>query len=140
MYVKVYYNRCPSCGSTWSTRLIEQTSEIRLGKEEFVCECGISYKTGNIEWAHLDEKQRRGYFFSSVEAGIVVICTLVPPLFAYFVADGWRSAFKTAAWGTAIAAVFVLLSWAIKAICVKQSLRRLPHELAYIPGSLPWTW
>lgn len=87
--VQVYDQKCPTCGQT-SSRLVEKSTEVRVGKEVFRCKCGIEHPIGNVEWAHLDPKQRTDYFFGSAEIGSVLICTFMPALFAYFVANGWR--------------------------------------------------
>lgn len=98
VHVKVYYQKCPGCGQTWSARVDNRTTELRVGKEIFVCKCGTEHPTGNSEWAHLDSKQRRSYFFGSAEIGSLVICTFMPALFAYFIgANGLRSAATAAA-------------------------------------------
>lgn len=140
-YVKVYYQKCPTCGQTWSSRLVENSTEVRVGKEVFVCKCGTTHPTGNVEWAHLDAKQRKGYFFGSAEIGSVIICTFFPALFAYLVMNGWHSALTAAMWGFLFGLAVVALLWSVRMVNVRLSLRRCPHDNpAFVPGAVPWHW
>lgn len=140
-HVTVYYQKCPTCGQTWSSRLVENSTEMRVGKEVFVCKCGIEHPTGNVEWAHLDPKQRKSYFFGSAEIGAVIICTLLPALFAYFVANGWTSALTAGGYGLLFGLAVVAVLWSVRMVNVRVSLRRCPHDNpGFVPGSVPWEW
>lgn len=121
--VTVYYKKCPDCGERWAAQL-SQTEVIRLGKEVFVCKCNKQWPTGRVEWAHLSRAQRRAYFVSTAEIGVLVICTIMPALFGYFVGNGWSSALSWSLWGFAFGVVFVAVLWSIKAVLVAISLRR----------------
>ena len=128
VYVKVFYNKCPDCGQTWSAQL-SQAEVIRLGKETFTCKCGKVWPTGHAEWAHLSATQRRGYFLSTAEIGVAIIFVLLPPIFGYIIGvHGWRSALTGLIWGGAIGAVIIGICWVLKSIYVALSLRRCPHE------------
>jgi hypothetical protein len=87
--VTVYYKRCPDCGQKWATQL-SQSQVIRLGKEAFICKCNKRWQTGRVEWSHRSREQRRAYFVSSAEIGVLVICTIMPAL----IGNGWSSARK----------------------------------------------
>src|SRR4051812_18520144 len=97
--VKVYRQACPDCGCEWAQQLSSRQDVIRIGKEAYVCKCPKTWTTGRIEWNHLSRERRRLYFFSEAEIGVLAICTLVPPLFGYFISDGWRGAMKAGSWG-----------------------------------------
>ena len=140
MYVKVYYKKCPDCGSTWSAQL-SQTKVIRLGRETYTCKCPKEWPTGHTEWAHLTPRQCKEYFFSSAEIGVLVICTVMPALFGYFVgAQGLISAAIAAGWGLVVGLSFVAFLWFLKMVYVKLSLRRLPHPVTELHGGWPWNW
>jgi hypothetical protein len=138
-YVKVYYQVCPTCKKTWSAQL-SQAKVIRLGHETFRCKCGKDWDTGRKEWAHLTREQRLSYFFSQAEYGVLAICTVTPPLFAYFIADRWRSAGMAAVYGLLVGLFFCVLLWAHKMLLVKLSLRRCPHPIADLRGGWPRNW
>jgi hypothetical protein len=123
--VTVYYKQCPDCGQKWATQL-SQSQVIRLGREAFICKCKRQWPTGRVEWNHLSHEQRRAYFISSAEIGVLVICTIMPALFGYFIGNGWPSALKAEAWGFVVGAVFVAVLWLIKLSLVGLSLRRCP--------------
>ncbi|MGH9531427.1 MAG: hypothetical protein ACRD2Q_03485 [Terriglobales bacterium] len=135
--VTVYYQKCPTCGRTWSAQL-SQSAVTRIGKEVFVCKCGIEWPTGRVEWFRLTPRQQRAYFFSEVEVGVLAICTLVPPLFGYFIGDGWRTALKAAVWGFLVGAGFVLVLWGMKLCIVGASRFRTRHVIRR-PGTDPMT-
>ncbi|MCI0423530.1 MAG: hypothetical protein L0312_30650, partial [Acidobacteria bacterium] len=84
--VTIYYQKCPKCGETWSAQL-SQARVLRVGKEAFVCKCGTAWPTGRMEWIHLNTEQRRAYFVSTAEIGVLVICLLAPALFGYFIGN-----------------------------------------------------
>ena len=145
VYVRVYYQKCPDCGQTWSAQL-SQFKVIRLGKESYVCKCKKAWPTGNVEWVHLTPEQRRGYFFSQAEIGVLVISVLAPALFGFFLA-GWvhrtpaMGALVAASYGLLLGFVFVGILWSLKMLYVRLSLRRCPHEDRFEPrGALPWQW
>ena len=123
--VTVYYQQCPDCGQKWSAQL-SRTQVIRLGKEIFVCKCNKEWPTGHGEWSHLSREQRHAYFISQAEIGVLVICTIMPALFGYFIGEGWSSALRAGIWGFAVGAVFVAILWLIKIGLVGLSLRRCP--------------
>ena len=135
--VTVYYQKCPKCGQTWSAQL-SQARVIRIGKEVFVCRCGTEWPTGRIEWVRLNQAQRRAYFVSTAEIGVLVICTLSPALFGYFIGDGWRSALKAAGWGLLVGAGFVLVLWGIKLCIVGVSKFRTRHIVPKL-SQVQWT-
>ena len=140
MYVvRVYYQKCPDCGSTWSTQLSQQRV-IRLGKEFYVCKCKKQWPTGHTEWAHLTPEQRKEYFFSTAEIGVLLICTVCPALFGYFIGSGWRSALNAGTWGIVVGIVWIGFLWVLKMIFVKFSLRRSPHPVIDVRGGWPWDW
>jgi len=125
--VKVYYQKCPECGQTWAARLSEQEI-VRIGKEVFICKCNKEWPTGCTEWTHLNTGQRRDYFVSTAEIGVLLICTFIPPLFGYFISGGWNAALRAGMWGFLVGVVFVSVLWAIKGCIVGLSLRRCPAE------------
>lgn len=140
MYVRVYYQKCPDCGSTWNARLSEY-DVIRIGREVFVCKCGKEWPTGNTEWSHLPSGKKRSYFFSQAEIGVLLIATIVPALFGYFAGDhGWRSAVFAFGWGLAIGLVIDAVLWCFKMAIVGLSLRRAPYAVADLHGGWPWNW
>lgn len=139
VHVKVYYQKCRECGSTFNAKL-SQSNVIRVGKEVFVCKCKTAFDTGKKEWAHLSMGERRGYFFSQAEIGVLLICTFIPGLFAYFIGNGIESALSAITWGFLVGVAFILVLWMIKSVIVKTSLRRCPHEAGYVPGVPPWCW
>lgn len=59
-YVHVFYKKCPTCRQTWSPQL-SHAAAIQIGKEVFVCKCGIAWPTGRVEWAHITPRMRRSY-------------------------------------------------------------------------------
>jgi hypothetical protein len=124
--VTVYYHYCPDCNQKWAEHL-SQANVIRVGREKFVCKCNKEWNTGNVEWAHLDKKQRKSYLLSSAEIGVILICTLVPPVFGYFTGPGWRAALEAGAWGFAVGFAFACILWMIKAVLIMVSLRRCPE-------------
>jgi len=138
--VKVYYQKCPDCGQTWSAQLSE-TSVIRIGREVFACKCGNDWSTGRVEWAHLTPEQRQEYFFSTAEIGVMVISTIFPALFGYFVGSkGWHSALIAGLWGGLVGLVICSFLWLMKMFIVWRSLRRLPHAETGPTGYWPWEW
>jgi hypothetical protein len=141
VHVKVYYQKCPDCGATWSAQL-SKVKVIRLGREAFICKCNKAWPTGHIEWAHLTEDERRGYFFSQAEVGVLLICSLVPALFGYFVGShGFASTTYAAAWGFVVGISCIAILWFIKIGFVWVSLRRVPQAGSSIPhGGWPWNW
>ena len=139
VHVKVYYQKCPQCGAKFNERL-SQSSVLRVGKETYVCRCNTAFDTGKKEWAHLSVDERRGYFFSQAEIGVMLISAVVPGVFGYFVGSGIESAVSASAWGFLFGAAFVGILWTIKTIIVKTSLRRCPHEPGYVAGVPPWCW
>jgi hypothetical protein len=140
LYVKVYYNKCPDCGRTWSARFSE-ANVIRLGRETYTCKCPKEWQAGHIEWVHLTPEQRKSYFFSTAELGVVVMCVLAPALFGYFVGSrGFISAGIAAGWGLLVGLGWVGFLWFLKVIYVKLSLRRLPHPVTDLRGGWPWNW
>src|SRR5438128_696153 len=139
MYVRGYYNRCPDCGTSWSDRLSQQ-KVIRIGKETFVCKCPKEWPTGCTEWAHLGEAEKKSYFFSTAEIGVLGICTVLPAIFGFFVGDhGWHSAVYAAVWGAIVGLVFGLFLWSIKCVLVGLSLRRVSRPAGTLSrGGWPW--
>lgn len=139
--VKVHRRKCIHCGQTWGEHLWD-SAEPRVGKESFVCRCGIKHSTGWVEWAHMLPKRRFDYFFSSAEIGTMVICVFSPGLFGYFVgAHGWRSVMTASAWGFLVGAVLVGMMWTSKMVIVRLSLRRSPHDdPTKLRGLWPWRW
>jgi len=123
--VTVYYKQCPDCHQKWAARLSQQ-NVIRVGREVFVCKCRKEWPTGCAEWSHLSREQKRAYFISSAEIGVLFLCTFIPPLFGYFIANGWPGAFKAAGGGFAVGVLFVGFLWLIKLFLVGLSLRRCP--------------
>jgi hypothetical protein len=123
--VTVYYDRCPECGQKWSARLSQQ-NVIRVGREVFVCKCGKGWSTGYTEWSHLSPKKRRDYFISSAEIGVLMICTVVPPLFAYFIEKSWAPVLRATGWGFCVGLAFAAVLWLIKLCIIGLSLRRCP--------------
>lgn len=123
--VTIYYKQCPDCGQKWAARLSQQ-EVIRLGRETFTCKCKKQWPTGCVEWNHLSREQRRAYFVSTAEIGVLVICTFMPALFGYFIGNGWPSALNAAAWGFVVGVAFVAVLWLIKVSMVGLSLRRCP--------------
>lgn len=131
--VKVFYNKCDECGSTWSTRL-SQVDVIRIGKETFICKCGTAWPTGYVEWAHLTPRQRRSYFLSTAEIGLLILCPFVGGLFGYFIAlNKWSGLLKGAVGGLAVAFVWVMVMWMLKFVFVQLSLRRHPLDPVATP-------
>ena len=57
---------------------------------------------------------------------MLVICTIMPALFGYFIGNGWSSALLAGIWGFAVGVVFVAVLWLIKIRLVGLSLRRCP--------------
>ncbi len=137
--VKVYYKKCPDCGSTWSAQLSQQ-EVIRLGKEFYVCKCKKQWPTGHAEWANLTAEQRKEYFFSTAEAGVLLLWTVSPALFGYFIGSGWGSAVNAGAWGFLFGVVWIGFLWLVKMTFVKLSLRRCPHPVLDVRGGWPWNW
>lgn len=124
--VTVYYKKCPDCGQKWATQLSPNQQVIRLGKETFTCKCKKQWPTGRVEWSHLSREQRRAYFVSSAEIGVLVICTIMPALFGYFIGNGWSSALRAGIWGFGVGVMFAAVLWLVKISLVGLSLRRCP--------------
>jgi len=123
-YVRVYYRKCPYCGSTWAPRFSNQPV-VRVGREFYVCKCGIGWPTGATEWVHLTEKQKRAYLVSTAEVGLLLMATVAPALFGYFIGPGWRTALKAGLWGLLVGVVLlVLFLWTLKGLFIALSLRR----------------
>ncbi len=139
--VKVYYQECPNCGDTWSEQL-SKANVIRLGKEFHTCKCDRQWPTGHTEWAHLTPRQRRRYFVSEAEIGVLAISTGTPLLFAPFLAQRpLHGAVTAAAYGLLFGLAFDAVLWFLKATYVRLSLRRVPHpDQAELRGPLPWQW
>lgn len=132
------YYQCAQCKQRWGFRYSE-SPVIRVGKEIFVCRCGKSWPTGYVEWAHLNAQQRRDYFISTAEIGVLVICTFIPALFGYAIGErGWRSALVAAGGGLAVGLVFVLILWTIKLGIVGLSLRRRPQPAGNANPTVPF--
>ena len=128
LYFKVFYQRCPTCKQTWAAEL-SQADVIRIGKEVFVCTCGIAWPTGRVEWAHLTPRMRRPYFLSTAEIGVVILSPLVGALFTFFIArNKWMGLLWGIFGGLAVAAVFLAVMWTLKLMFVILSLRRCPPE------------
>ena len=69
--------RCPVCGERW---WYPGSKHILVGREFFVCRCGIKHPTGRMEWARLTCRQRRQYYFSQLTLLWLVGVGLLPPL------------------------------------------------------------
>jgi hypothetical protein len=123
--VTVYYKECPICGQKWAER-ISQSRVIRLGKETFICKCKKQWPTGRVEWSHLSRDQRRAYFVSTAETGVLVISTIMPALFGYFVGNGGPAALRAGIWGLGVGVLLAGVLWMIKLWLVALSLRRSP--------------
>jgi len=125
LYVTIYYKHCPDCGENWAAQL-SQSRVIRLGKEFYICKCNKQWPTGRVEWSHLSREQRRTYFVSTAEIGVLVICTIMPALFGYFIGNGWSAALRAGIWGFGVGVVFAAFLWLIKISLVGLSVRRCP--------------
>src|SRR3954454_7259863 len=141
MYVKVYYQVCPDCHAKWSAQL-SRSNVIRLGKEFHTCKCPKQWPTGHIEWAHLTPSERRSYFISEGEIGVVLLSVFTPALFAVFLAQHRLAGALTAAsYGLLFGLAFVAVLWSLKSIYVRLSLHRCPHDNSTeLRGALPWQW
>ena len=84
-YIHVHYQKCPICKQTWSAQL-SATHVTRIGAEVFVCKCGTQWPTGHTEWAHLTSSNRRAYFLSTAEIGVMILWPFVGGLFTFFIA------------------------------------------------------
>ena|SRR5579859_4081621 len=138
--IRQNYETCPKCRQRWNARLRDRHTVIRVGNETFVCRCGDKHWTGLLEWCHLTELQRREYFVSPLEVGVLITCIFASPFFAYFIGDGMKSAATALRWGALIGLGSAAISWTIKILVIKISLRRCPHETGFVPGTAPWTW
>ena len=132
-YVKVFYQKCPTCKQTWSAQL-SQAEVIRIGKEMFVCKCGTAWPTGRLEWAHITPRMRRSYFLSTAEIGVLILWPFAGALFAFFIAQNrWIGLLWGILGGLAVAAVFVAVMWALKLAIVKFSLDHCPPDSLRTP-------
>jgi uncharacterized membrane protein (DUF485 family) len=141
MSVKVYYRECPDCRAKWSAQL-STTNVIRLGKESFTCKCKKQWLTGHKEWAHLSPTERRAYFISEAEIGVLLLSIGTPALFALFLAQHQIiGALAAASYGLLFGLALVVVLWCLKSIYVRLSLRRCPYENRIeLRGLLPWRW
>lgn len=132
--IPVHYNKCQSCGQTWSVQLSPQTDVIRLGREHFTCKCGIAWETGHFEWAHLTPAQRRSYFFSTAEIGVLLLGPFTGALFTFFIArNRWLGLLWGLLGGFVVAALAATFMWTLKYIFIRLSLRRCPFDPNAIP-------
>ena len=132
-YVKVFYQKCPTCKQTWSAQLSE-AEVLRIGKEMFVCKCGTAWPTGRLEWAHITPRMRRSYFLPTAEIGVLILWPFAGALFAFFIAQNrWIGLLWGILGGLAVAAVFVAVMWALKLAIVKFSLHRCPPDSLRTP-------
>lgn len=133
VYIRVFYNKCPTCKQTWSAQL-SHADVVRIGKEVFICKCGVAWETGHVEWAHLTPAQRRGYFLSTAEIGVFILAPFVGGLFAFFVArNRWFGLVWGLLGGFVVAAVAVAFMWSLKYVFVRLSLRRCPFDRMTTP-------
>lgn len=132
-YLHIFYKKCPTCRQTWSPQL-SQAAVIRIGKEAFVCKCGIAWPTGRVEWAHITPRMRRSYFLSTAEIGVLILWPFAGGLFAVFVAQNrWMGLLWGILGGLAVAVGFVGVMWALKFTIVRLSLRRCAISLLAMP-------
>jgi hypothetical protein len=129
----VYYQKCPTCKQTWSAQL-GTAKIIRIGEETYTCKCGISWETGRVEWAHLTPQQRRSYFLSTAEVGVLILWPFVGGLFTFFIAKNkWMGLLWGIVGGLLVAAFFVLVMWGFKYMFVRLSLKRCPLDRLSTP-------
>ena len=132
-FPNVHYQKCPTCRQTWNAQL-GTTNVIRLGKETYTCKCGIDWETGRVEWSHLTPRQRRSYFLSTAEIGVLILWPFVGGLFTYFIAKDklWGLIWGVVG-GLLVAGVFVLVMWWLKFAFARASLRRSPLDRLSTP-------
>lgn len=72
----------------------------------------------------------------------MVLCVVAPALFGFFIArNPLAGAGLAAAYGFLCGLAFVAVLWTLKAIFVRLSLRRCPHEnTTELRGPWPWQW
>jgi hypothetical protein len=78
-------------------------------------------------------RERRAYFVSEAEIGILFLSVGTPALFALFLAQHRiTGALTAAAYGLLVGLAFVVVLWGLKSIYVRASLRRCPHDNGYV--------
>jgi hypothetical protein len=134
------FQRCPNCGDRWNS------GKSGIGKELYVCKCGIGHSTGQVEWAHLDPKTKRDYFLWNTEIGMTVLFTGLLVVASYFLAGAFnhdRTEFSLfiLTFCLLVASPFVLIGLLLRMVIVKQSIKRVPNpDPMFHPGSMPWKW
>ncbi len=80
-----------------ATRLALLLTEFASGKSFTRAGATQSGAPGILKWAHLSMAQRRDYFFSTVELGVLLLSVGTPALFAYFLSTPQVTGALTAA-------------------------------------------
>jgi hypothetical protein len=116
--------RCPTCRDWW---WYSGSKHVHVGREFYVCGCGLEHPTGCIEWAHLNALGRRRYFFSQLTIlWLIGVGVLPMVLVSPFIPRGdlvYIFLFS------ALATLAPMLPvWLFKYWNVQQSLSRLPRE------------
>src|SRR3981081_4167309 len=79
-----YRRHCQQCGAAFWCEPSPARGELRGGRECHVCLCGCRYETGNREWVHLTQEERKKYLWSGTFV-IPVVTTLLAGVAGYLV-------------------------------------------------------
>jgi hypothetical protein len=133
------YDSCLVCKKRWIARPFSKR-DPEIGREIFECKCGTIYATQLREWAHFSNEEKRRYFLWNAEFLFVLIFGTVIILGAYFAVDTYTFE-KTTEWVIVVASAICLMGSFFRALTVRRSLSRQPHEdPMFQPGSMPWEW
>jgi hypothetical protein len=119
--------------------------KLSLGPEVAHCQyCGVKYRTGRKEWAHLRPSERLEYFFTEDVVGSVLAPGPLGFICGYY---AWDSPNHSLPAGLALLGLLTLpglayvgVAWSRKVRQIKLSLKRCPEVNAPLgPNSIfPW--
>ena len=117
MYLRWTTYSCPSCGAQLETRIV---TSPRVGVERDECnQCGVYYRTPDLEWYNMTKWQRIGYFISMWTVAWLIFFTVC----GLIVSDEEHP--WTRLYGL-LGIVFCIPIWLLKVVRVRNSLRRCP--------------
>ena len=81
--ILVRRHRCTECGRAFWAAPPHTGTEVAIGREFYLCECGNRYDTGRREWHHLNSDVKRAYLWSGLLL-IPLVITALAAVGGYF--------------------------------------------------------
>lgn len=131
MYIRWTNFQCPSCNTTWASRIV---SAPRPEQELRTCsKCGREFRTHDIEWLHMTAKQKVGYVLNEwmiawllFYAMVILVAQGIVLEDARTVADYLTSATILMVVTAIMLGPFALVKW----LTIRRSKRRIESALS----------